>query len=389
MNGPRRILVGRPILVSVFYTVTGVLPLYGISASSIRLQDELGFGRTQLGLVVAAFYLISSIASKTQGGVVDRIGPTKGLYLGSILSLVASLFIALVASSWQALAVGTAIAGLSNAYAQLSSNLAVATHVKHTRQGIGFALKQAAVPAGAMLAGLAVPLGSAIAWQWLFVGAAAIAALAVVMVPPMAHTAAHQASRSNLRVGRPLIALTVAAALGGGLGNSLASFVVDAAATSGFSDSLAPRLLTIGAFTAIIMRTLSGWSADRRQKRGIAELTSLLVLAVVGLAVLAVAAGDTGSLFIVGVVLSFAGAWGWPGVMYYVVVRSTALPAASATGAVLSGAYLGTVIGPPVMGLIADRASYTLVFGLASGLMVIAIVAVWFSQVLYRKELVD
>lgn len=387
MTSLRRALGHRPILVAMIYTVAGVLPLYVISASSVRLQVELDFGRPQLGLIVAAFYLVSSIASRTQGSVVDRIGPTRGLYIGAVTSVVASVFIVGFASNWQTLAIGAGIAGLSNAFAQLSSNLAVAAHVRHGRQGVGFALKQAAVPTGAMVAGLAVPLGVGAGWQWPFVGAALVGLLSVSLVPRFDHSPTVETDGKRAKFGPPLIALTVAAALGGGLGNSLASFVVDAASTAGYSDTLAPRLLTVGSFTAIAMRTLSGWMADRRQRRGVAELIFLMVLAVVGFGLLSVGASDTGPLFIIGVVIAFAGAWGWPGVMYYVVVHSTRLAAGASTGAVLSGAYLGTVIGPPLMGVVADRTSYSLAFGIAAGLMTGAVAAVVTSQRLYRASL--
>ncbi len=387
MTSPRRALAGRPILVAVIYTVVGVLPLYVISASAVRLQRDLDFGRAELGVVFAAFYLTSSIASKTQASVVDRIGPSRGLYLGASFSLASSLFIIGIASNWPTLAVATGIAGLSNAFAQLSSNLAVAAHVRYARQGVGFALKQAAVPAGAMVAGLAVPFGIGAGWKWPFVWTAVAALVTLPLVPRFEPTPTTRADDKREPLGSALMTLVLAGSVGAAVGNSLASFVADAADAAGYSAALAPRLLTVGAFTAIAVRIGSGWTADRRQRRGVAELVTLMALAVVGLGLLSAGANSTGPLFIIGVVIGFAGAWGWPGVIYYVVVHTSDVSAATSTGAVLSGAYLGTVIGPPVMGIVADRTSYTLAFALEAALMAVAGMAVLASQRLYRASL--
>lgn len=46
----------RPIATAVVYTVAGVLPLYLTSAQAVRLQDDLAFGKTELGLTVSSFW---------------------------------------------------------------------------------------------------------------------------------------------------------------------------------------------------------------------------------------------------------------------------------------------------------------------------------------------
>jgi MFS family permease len=205
-----------------------------------------------------------------------------------------------------------------------------------------------------------------------------VAAVFAVAPPYYAHTPP-VVERLAVRRTVPLVGLTVAAALAGGLGNSMASFVVDAAQSIEFSAGTAARLLSVGSFTAIAMRVFLGWSADRRQRRGVAELASALALSAFGFLVLAFA-GDNQSLFVAGVVISFAGAWGWPGVMYYVGTRSTTLPAATAVGSVLAGAYLGAVISPPVFGWLAEEVSYSSAFAVGAAITSLALAVALYTQ---------
>ena len=54
----RAYLESRPTVTAVTFTVVGVLPLYLTSAQSVRLQQELHFGKAESGLMVACFYLV-------------------------------------------------------------------------------------------------------------------------------------------------------------------------------------------------------------------------------------------------------------------------------------------------------------------------------------------
>ncbi|MPZ87020.1 MAG: hypothetical protein GEU81_02895 [Nitriliruptorales bacterium] len=87
------------------------------------------------------------------------------------------------------------------------------------------------------------------------------------------------------------------------------------------------------------------------RKTGFAESISLFIVAVLGLALLTLS-GSSKPLFVAGLLLAFAGAWGWQGVMNLMVIRTVDLPPGTATGAVASGTYLGTVGVPAVVGLV-------------------------------------
>lgn len=384
-RSPRVFLGSRPITTAIVYTVVGVFPLYLTAAQSVRLQEELGFDRTRLGLVIGAFYLVSAIASKMVGPILDRRGPDLGLRYAGVVTLVAA-GLAAAAGGWVSLGVAMAVGGLSNALGQIASNLVVATEVAFDRTGRAFAAKQAAVPVGAMLAGLAVPwVGLTTSWRVPFVIAAG-AGLVMTIVAPSFDTGDRPAvDRRSLKVTPALAAFMVMAAIGGGIGNSLASFVTDASVTIGFSQTAGARILTTGSIVAIGARLAIGQVADRRQQTGVEELMGLLGIAVVGFGLLGMA-GESTTVFVVGVLLAFAGSWGWQGVMFYSVVRLIPMPAATSTGAVAAGAYLGTMVMPPLVGFGADRYSYGVVFGLQAILVLVGIAAVLTSRRLALAE---
>ena len=386
MKRLKEFLEASPIITAITYTVLGVLPLYLTAAQSVRLQEELGFGRTQFGLVIGAFYVTAAIGSKRVGPALDRRGPDFGFRYGGYVAVVAALTAAAAQPGWIMMAIALALTGAANSYGQIAANLVVATEVPSDRTGRAFAAKQAAVPVGAMLAGLAVPwVGLNTTWRVTYLVAAAVSLVLALSAPSFARPDRPQAPRVKATMTPALAAFMVMAAIGGGIGNSLASFVTDASVTNGFSQNGGARLLTVGSIVAISSRLGIGFVADRRNKTGVLELSTLLGVAVVGLVLLSQSAGSS-AVFITGVLLAFAGSWGWQGGMFYSVVRMIRLPAATATGAVAAGAYFGTVIMPPLVGLGANRFSYQTVFGAQAGLALVGIAAITLSKHLAESE---
>jgi MFS family permease len=386
MNPTRALLKRRPILTAVAYTVVGVFPLYLTAAQSVRLQTELGFGRPQFGLVVASFYLVSAIASKRLGPILDRRGPLIGFRLSGVITIVATTTAGLSSSGWAVLAGAMALAGLANAFGQIAANLAIATVVVRGRTGVAFAAKQAAVPVGAMLAGLAVPwVSTSVSWRVPYLIAAAVG-LWMALIAPDYDSAIQPMATTRHRLTPAIVALMVTAGIGGGIGNSLASFVTDASVTKGLTQTAGARLLTVGSIIAIATRIAIGIVADRRQRSGVLELVSLLGVAVAGLTMVGMST-DSDGLFIAGVLLGFAGSWGWQGVLFYTVIRTIRMPAATATGAVAAGVYFGTMVMPPLIGFGVERSSYETVFSLAALLIVAGIGLVLLSFRLSRREL--
>jgi len=349
--------VRRSAALAVGFTVLCSLPLFLTSAFAVEVQRDLGFGRAQLGWCVSAYFLASSAASAVAGGYLERAGPAGGMRASAAATAAVLVAIATVAGSWVHLALLLALAGVANAVAQVGSNLLLAEGVPPGRRGLAFGLKQAAVPLGSLLAGLALPaVALTVGWRWGFAGVAGIAVAAAAR-PVRAPAGSARGRGGRGPRGAVLLLLAVAGAFGGGVGNSLVNFTVDAAVTSGMAQAAAGLLLSLGAGTAIAVRVGVGHLADRRDAPGFRELASLMLAGAAGLAVLALAGGSA-PLIVAGTLLGFAGAWGWQGLIYHVVVRRHPEAPAAATGLVQAGVYLGTIAGPPVVGQLATVASY-------------------------------
>jgi MFS family permease len=376
----------RAALSAVGYTVLGALPLFLMSSLAVELQRDLGFDRSRLGLCISAYFLVSSLASAPLGLYLEGIGPSAGMRAAALLSLIVLLGTAATASSWVHLALFLAGSGLANATAQVSSNLALASSVPLRHQGIAFGFKQAAVPLASVLAGVALPaIGLVFGWRWAFAGMAVAAAAGAVWRPRLAR-AARSGRPRRVPLHATLLLLAAAGALGGGIGNALAGFTVDAAVTAaGMGQAAAGTLLAVGSGVAIDARLAWGYLADRRGTAGFVLLTSVMAAGSAGFALLALSGGST-PLFVTGLLVGFGGGWGWQGLMYYVVVRSNRESPGAATALVLSGVYLGTIVEPSMIGHVASTWSYQTAWWLSAVMMAAAGTVVLLSRWLTARR---
>ena len=112
------------------------------------------------------------------GRVVERIGAHRAMRVSATGSAAALLGVALFAESWAGLVACLVLGGLANAVAHPATHLSLARKVPANRQGFSFGIKQAAIPAATLLAGLAVPIiAVTFGWRWAFAGGAALALL--------------------------------------------------------------------------------------------------------------------------------------------------------------------------------------------------------------------
>ena len=160
-------------LLAVAVATSTVLPAFLIGGLSVRVREELGFGEAALGLAVAAFFVTSSLLSALMGRLVERLGYRRGMYLAALCSAASMLGVAGLAASWAGLVACLVVGGLANAVSHPAANLSLAREVPAGRQGLSFGIKQAAIPAATLLAGLAVPtVAVTLGWRWAFAGGA-------------------------------------------------------------------------------------------------------------------------------------------------------------------------------------------------------------------------
>lgn len=163
--------------------IAASLPMFLVAALAPGIRDELSLAPSVPGLVVAAFFLVAAVASIPAGRLVDRLGALVGMRAGLIITALATSAAALATGPWT-LITTIGIAGLGIALLDPSGARSLNAALPTSRHGRGFGIKEAAIPAASMLAGLVLPvLGVEVGWRPAFVGAAVLAVMVAVVVP--------------------------------------------------------------------------------------------------------------------------------------------------------------------------------------------------------------
>jgi MFS family permease len=291
---------------------------------------------------------------------------------GSVASL---LGIALLATSWAGLVACLVLGGLANAVSHPATNLSLAREVSAGRQGLSFGVKQAAIPAATLLAGLAVPgIAVTLGWRWAFAGGAVLALAVAFLVPPSASGDTVSRSEEAREKDAPIMPL-VLLALGIGLGSTatapLGAFIVDSSVEAGLRVGTAGLLLALGSAVNIAVRVVFGHLADGMSGGRLRLVAAMLGIGVVGFALLAT---GEGALILPGALLAFGAGWGWPGLFNFAIVKTNPGAPAAATGITQTGASGGAALGPLVFGLVVEATSYDVAW-LVSGAIALAALA--------------
>ncbi len=355
------ILRGRPLLTAVVYVMLGILPLYLTSAQVVSLSNELGFGTARLGLATAVHFGVGALVAHPVGAAVERLGATVGLRLGAGAAASAGL-LAAAAQRWWILLFVAGLGGVANSFMQVSTNVVLARDAVYRRQGVGFGAKQGAVPLSGAFAGLLLPvLGIALGWRWTYVLAACLAIGSIAFAPVLLNPTHGGAKKRTVSERSPLSHalwwMALGGIFGGAAGNGLSLFVVPSAVEAGFSEGLAGGFLAVSSLLVFTTRIVAGWSADRSDSTGHREMITLLGFGSV--ACLALAASSSAWAYGIAMPLAMIGSWGWPGLVYFTVVRIHPEAAARASGVILAGNLTGTVLGPLAVGFIGERGSFT------------------------------
>jgi predicted MFS family arabinose efflux permease len=233
-----------------------------------------------------------------------------------------------------------------------------------------------------LLAGLALPVVVLnLGWRGAYLIAAALA-LGVSLLVPSGEmpTPVHEdvAQPGEPWKRRDLVGL----AFGGGLAALaavvLGTYLVSAAVDLGFSEAGAGWLQFAGSGLSIATRVGLGWLTDRTNRPG---MTLMVGLITAGAAVFYLLPLATGFGFAVGVMIAFATAWAWPGLMTHVVVNRDRRSAAVASGISQTGIFVGVGLGPLLLGTVIERWSFDLAFLIvAVSLTFAAIVLIWVKR---------
>lgn len=353
-----------------------VFPAFLIGAVSVQLRADLGLDRAELGTAVSAFFISSAVTVATIGKFVDRIGERRSYLLGSGLALVSLLAIATVARSWLTLALSLAVGGIGNAVVGPASSRILAHAIDPMRRGWAFGVKQAAIMGATLLGGVAVPVVALqYGWRWVYGLSALLAVVVMAMVPPDVKRPILHGNGSRMSQRRvTIVLLAIAFGLGTSASVSMTTFLVDFTVLGGVSEARAATLLAIGSVVVIVLRLLLGWWSDHGLVEVDRVIVGLFLLGAVAVGALPHVRGASG-VFVVSV-LAFTGVWGWTGLLVYFVAVRNLQGTGAAAGILQTGAATGGMLGPSVMGAIAERFSYLTMWSTSSALLLLASIAV-------------
>jgi predicted MFS family arabinose efflux permease len=361
-------------------TTLGTLPVFLLGSQSVFIRSDLGFDEQKFGVAVGAFFAAAALSALLGGGVVDRLGRRTSTIGAGLLAAAGGMGLAWTAYSWPVLLVLMIVLGVANAACQVTSNLTMARAVPAHRRGLGFGVKQSAIPLSIMLAGLAVPTVSAlVGWRWTFALTGFVGLVTALAGLRLSPGGASRVDRSVEQDRAPMPALVMtmlAIALASAAANSLGSFIASWGFQVGLTPGQAGLLMAAGSAMNIVVRVAGGHLADRRHGRNLPVVAAQMLIGALALVALSLPSPVT---VVPAALVAFALGWSWPGLLLYAVVRIGRDSPATASGVVQTGAFAGGAAGPVAFGIAVDAVGYetawrlaALVFLLAATLIIVA-----------------
>lgn len=356
--------------------VASVMPIALLAAFAVRIEASLGISDAQVGAALSVYFGVSVLFAIWGGRFADRLGPTRALVLASSLTSVALIGSAGVARSYPMLLAFFAVGGIGQAVAAPTANVILAAGVRVERIGLAMGIKQASVPLGAFIAGMAVALTAAdLSWRAPFAIAVAIPALAMVngtrlRLPAVTRREVGGARRATLR---DMWRYPLAGGLSTLSASAVTGFVVLGLVDAGYAESTAGFVLTISGFGSLAVRIGSGYLKDRFRFQAVHAVMVLLGCGAAGFLLLT---SGWGILVPVGAVVAFSAGWGWPAMFQLSIVERFPDSPGAATGVARLGLAGGNSLGPLLFGILFQSVGYRIGWTIAAAGMAVAVLAV-------------
>ena len=353
-------------------TLPAVAPLV---AADLRLPTSL------VGTYLSLVYVGAAAAALVGGAAVLRLGALRLSQLG-LFACALGLLLGLVPLT-VVVALSAVVLGIGYGPITPASSHLLARTTSPARMGITFSIKQTGVPAGAALAGLAVPpLALAAGWQVAVAAVALLAVLITLAAQPLRgsldgdrrrdarFSLAHFAAALRLVAATPALrAMAAVSFVYAGLQMCVSGFIVAYLAEEvGLSLVTAGVGLTVANLAGVAARIGWGAFADRvlSPRATLALLGGLMAASSAGTAMFS-AAWPLAAMLVVVAVLGGT-AIGWNGVYLAETARlAPAGQAGLATGGCLFFTYVGVVCCPFLFGLLQRTSgSYALCFAAAA-----------------------
>jgi MFS family permease len=344
-----------------------------VGALAVEIRPSLHLTLNGLGTAVSIYYLAAACSSLPAGRLAESFGGARTMRVAAAGAAVSLALIGLVASSLWTLTAVLILAGMMDAAMQPATNLFLIRRIRSGQRGAAFGVKQASVPFTALIAGLTVPaIGLTVGWRWAFLGAAAIALFAAIVIPrPRTSLAERRRSRAagdgDLAL-PPLIVLTAGFGLAMLSTTALTTFMVTSMVAAGFHKGAAGLVAAAAGAAAVLVRVAVGLRADGRRQGQLPSVSRMLLCGVAGYALLGLAAAtQLRPLFVAGALVASGAGWGWNGLFNMAISVSHPQAPARATSITLAGNRTAAVAGPILFALLVTHASYTAAWLAAAG----------------------
>jgi predicted MFS family arabinose efflux permease len=263
------------ILVAGFLTLfIGGGARFAVGLTLRPIVDDLGWSRSDLGLAVALFMVVSAAAMFAAGYLADRTGPRLVLSGGLLVSAIGIGLMSVMTTPWHALVLYGLVYALGNGAASMIPVGVMVTRAFPGRTGIANAVAISGMSAGqlVMIAALAALLLT-VGWRsiYLLLGIAHLALVPLLFFAiPKTTSAQSKAARSNEGVGiaeaarsRQFWLLLAIYAICGLDDFFVATHVVAFAQDRGVDAFLAGNLLAMMGLTGLIGVVVAGAFSDR------------------------------------------------------------------------------------------------------------------------------
>lgn len=347
------------------------------------LQADWSLSRTQVGMLVAAYFLGASLSPMPAGDATDRYGVRPMLLVcGAGVSLGILAFA--VAPLWIVALIAMLAAGIVGGISGPATSKAVVLWFPLRLRATAMSIKHLGMPGAGALAALLVPLTvPTFGWRGTIavVGVLALVSAGLIGALYRPHAEEHALRQERAADGeRPAMPWAILVLVMGTL-FATTQLAATTHMTLFATESLALPLET--AWQALFLAQLGGmsgrlgWGIISDGLLGGRRLPALLIggsaTTIVTLLISVLGPGDVLALSALVIVMGFASV-GWLPVCLTLIAEIVGPRAAgAATGVVMTAANFGVVVGPPAFGLIVDlTASYRLAWWFLSAAALLA-----------------
>lgn len=354
----------------------GFIP--GFVATALR--DDLGISKGQVGLLVGLHFGCTGVGSILGGRLTERFGARNAVIADMAAVMVAAAFAAAIGSYWSLL-VAAAMSGSGYALVNAGTNVAMAHAVSSQRRTLAMSIKTAGVPAmAAITAALGPSIANRLSWQHLLWGVAATAAVAGIAAALVLENDRPEKDRSapTERLPAGFVWFPIGAFLLIAGSQPLYSWLVAYLEQSlDASPGTAGGISAVASVLGVLAMVLSALRSDRLgADRRIPLIAALLIANAAAIALVLLATQFGLALAVLGAVLGTAVQLSAIGTMHATIVDRAPRAVARATGATMTGYYLGALVSPTAFGIIADATdTFTWSWSITIALLALAIPA--------------